>query len=134
MMVLLICDNGWYFVHCTYHHLSSLANMNSSSLPLVVRLYLTFESWILFVTSPSCSSSWSLSDSMVLLMPAKAFLNSQNRTGSAEPMIFRMGNVHRLPSIVHKFASLSDIWMRPPLPAMQAIVAFCLEYLCLPIA
>jgi hypothetical protein len=45
-----------------------------------------------------------------------------------------MGNVHRLPSIVHNYVLLSDIWMRFPLPAMQAKVAFCLKYLGLPIA
>src|SRR5688572_699735 len=60
-------------------------------------------------------------------MPARAFLISLKCTASFEPLLFRIGNVHLLPRILH--ISTSDIWMRLLLPALQAIVAFCLKYL-----
>jgi hypothetical protein len=69
-------------------------------------------------------------------MPASAFLISQKRVASFELTIFRIGSVHLLPSILNTLEtwSASDIWVRLPLPAAQAIVAFGLKYLGRPVA
>lgn len=86
-------------------HLPISRSITCNSLALAVRLYSIFPCTTFFATKPSRSSSSSLSDNTVLVIPASDFFNSLNRIASALSRLCNIKKVHRRPSIFNTAAA-----------------------------